>query len=126
MLVVHYIPRFFWLQSFARIRKWLEHARSAPSLKVLAGGNCDDRKGYFVEPTIVQTTDPQDSIMNEVHLNITQDVTPECDTPERVTPEHVPPECITPKHDTTEDDQQLQYSDLSSYLHTFLSVQKHN
>lgn len=53
--------------------------------------------------------------------DITQDVTPERDTPE-----HVTPECIAPKHDTTEDDQQLQYSDLSSYLHTFLSVQKHN
>lgn len=70
MLVVHYTPRFFWLQSFARIRKWLERAKSTPSLKVLAGGNCDDTKGYFVEPTIVQTTDPQDAIMNEVHLNM--------------------------------------------------------
>lgn len=53
-------------QSFARIKKWLNHAKSSPNLKVIAGGNCDDRKGYFVEPTIVETTDPQDAIMNEV------------------------------------------------------------
>lgn len=53
-------------QSFARIKRWLHHAKSSPSLKVLAGGNCDDSKGYFVEPTIVETTDPQDIIMCEV------------------------------------------------------------
>ncbi|CAF90662.1 unnamed protein product, partial [Tetraodon nigroviridis] len=52
-------------KSFARIRRWLEHARTSPSLKVLAGGSCDDSKGYFVEPTIVETTDPQDAIMCE-------------------------------------------------------------
>lgn len=56
------------VQSFARIKKWLDHAKSSPSLKVIAGGNCDDSKGYFVEPTIVETTDPQDAIMNEVRF----------------------------------------------------------
>ncbi|XP_068598059.1 delta-1-pyrroline-5-carboxylate dehydrogenase, mitochondrial [Brachionichthys hirsutus] len=52
-------------KSFARIKKWLDHAKSSPNLRVIAGGNCDDKKGYFVEPTIVETTDPQDAIMNE-------------------------------------------------------------
>ncbi|KAM8757643.1 delta-1-pyrroline-5-carboxylate dehydrogenase, mitochondrial isoform 1-T1 [Acanthopagrus schlegelii] len=52
-------------KSFTRIKKWLEHAKSSPNLKVIAGGNCDDSKGYFVEPTIVETSDPQDAIMNE-------------------------------------------------------------
>lgn len=54
------------LKSFARIKKWLDHAKSSPSLKVIAGGHCDDSKGYYVEPTIVETTDPQEAIMNEV------------------------------------------------------------
>lgn len=53
-------------QSFGRIRKWLEHARSSPSLTILAGGQCDDSVGYFVEPCIVETKDPQDPIMKEV------------------------------------------------------------
>ncbi|KAG7253802.1 hypothetical protein CRUP_000405 [Coryphaenoides rupestris] len=53
-------------KSFARIKKWLDYARCAPGLTVLAGGNCDDSKGYFVEPTIIQVKDPQDPIMNEV------------------------------------------------------------
>lgn len=52
-------------KSFARIKKWLDHAKSSPSLNVIAGGNCDNRKGYFVEPTIIETKDPQDAIMNE-------------------------------------------------------------
>jgi hypothetical protein len=53
-------------QSFARIKKWLEHAGSSPSLTILAGGKCDDSVGYFVEPCIVESKDPQDPIMKEV------------------------------------------------------------
>lgn len=52
-------------KSFARNKKWLDHAKSSPNLSIIAGGNCDDAKGYFVEPTIVETKDPQDAIMNE-------------------------------------------------------------
>nr|XP_023693400.1 delta-1-pyrroline-5-carboxylate dehydrogenase, mitochondrial [Paramormyrops kingsleyae] len=52
-------------KSFARIKKWLDHAKSSPNLTVIAGGNCDGSKGYFVEPTIIETKDPQDAIMNE-------------------------------------------------------------
>ncbi|KAM7006310.1 delta-1-pyrroline-5-carboxylate dehydrogenase, mitochondrial [Tautogolabrus adspersus] len=52
-------------KSFARIKRWLDLAKSSPNLKVIAGGNCDDSKGYFVEPTIIETTDPNDAIMHE-------------------------------------------------------------
>uniref|UniRef100_A0A286XK04 Multifunctional fusion protein n=1 Tax=Cavia porcellus TaxID=10141 RepID=A0A286XK04_CAVPO len=52
-------------KSFARIKKWLEHARSSPSLTILAGGKCDDSVGYFVEPCIVESSDPQELIMKE-------------------------------------------------------------
>uniref|UniRef100_A0A2K5U6S4 Delta-1-pyrroline-5-carboxylate dehydrogenase, mitochondrial n=1 Tax=Macaca fascicularis TaxID=9541 RepID=A0A2K5U6S4_MACFA len=52
-------------KSFARIKKWLEHARSSPSLTILAGGKCDDSVGYFVEPCIVESKDPQEPIMKE-------------------------------------------------------------
>lgn len=53
-------------KSFGRIKGWLEYAKSSPNLTVIAGGNCDDKKGYFVEPTIIETKDPEDKIMNEV------------------------------------------------------------
>ncbi|KAK6477591.1 delta-1-pyrroline-5-carboxylate dehydrogenase [Huso huso] len=52
-------------KSFARIKKWLDHAQSSPNLTVVAGGKCDDKVGYFVEPTIIETKDPRDSIMKE-------------------------------------------------------------
>uniref|UniRef100_A0A8D0A264 Multifunctional fusion protein n=1 Tax=Sander lucioperca TaxID=283035 RepID=A0A8D0A264_SANLU len=52
-------------KSFARIKKWIDRAKSSSSLKVIAGGNYDDSKGYFVEPTIIETTDPRDTIMSE-------------------------------------------------------------
>lgn len=31
----------------------------------MAGGTYSDSKGYFIDPTIVQTTDPKDKIMVE-------------------------------------------------------------
>ncbi|XP_046360059.2 delta-1-pyrroline-5-carboxylate dehydrogenase, mitochondrial-like [Haliotis rufescens] len=52
-------------KAFARIKGYLDHAKSSPNLKVIAGGNYDDSKGYFVEPTIVESSDPQDKIMTE-------------------------------------------------------------
>ncbi|XP_078095039.1 delta-1-pyrroline-5-carboxylate dehydrogenase, mitochondrial [Mustelus asterias] len=52
-------------KSFARIKKWVEHAQSSPNLTIIAGGKCDDKIGYFVEPSIIETKDPQDPIMKE-------------------------------------------------------------
>ncbi|EAA09247.4 delta-1-pyrroline-5-carboxylate dehydrogenase, mitochondrial [Anopheles arabiensis] len=52
-------------KAFARIKSYIEHARSSKNLTILGGGKCDDSKGYFIEPTIVQTTDPTDRIMTE-------------------------------------------------------------
>lgn len=63
MYTFHY-PSF--PQSFARIKKWLEHAKTSPNLSILAGGGCDDSVGYFVEPCIVESQDPTDPIMKEV------------------------------------------------------------
>uniref|UniRef100_A0A8B9J0U1 Multifunctional fusion protein n=1 Tax=Amazona collaria TaxID=241587 RepID=A0A8B9J0U1_9PSIT len=52
-------------KSFARIKKWIEHAKKSPNLTILAGGGCDDSVGYFIEPCIVESKDPQDPIMKE-------------------------------------------------------------
>lgn len=52
-------------QSFTRIKKWLNHAKSSPNLTIIAGGNCDDSEGYYVEPTIIESKDPRDAIMSE-------------------------------------------------------------
>uniref|UniRef100_A0A8C2MZM0 Multifunctional fusion protein n=2 Tax=Cricetulus griseus TaxID=10029 RepID=A0A8C2MZM0_CRIGR len=52
-------------KAFCRIKKWLEHAKSSSSLSVLAGGQCNESVGYYVEPCIIETKDPQEPIMKE-------------------------------------------------------------
>lgn len=34
-------------------------------MTILAGGTYSDKKGYFINPTIVETKDPKDKIMTE-------------------------------------------------------------
>lgn len=51
--------------AFARIKSYIDHARNSSNLEILGGGGYDDSKGYFIEPTIVETKDPLDKIMTE-------------------------------------------------------------
>jgi 1-pyrroline-5-carboxylate dehydrogenase len=51
--------------AFETIRTYLDLARSSPETSVLAGGKCDDSVGFFVEPTVVQTTNPRHRLMQE-------------------------------------------------------------
>lgn len=52
-------------KSFNKIKSYIEHARSASDAKILFGGNCDDSVGYFIEPTIIETTNPNFKTMQE-------------------------------------------------------------
>lgn len=45
-------------QSFDKLSKAIDAAKSDPSLDVIAGGNYDKSKGYFIEPTVIVTKDP--------------------------------------------------------------------
>lgn len=51
--------------SFKKISGYIQEARSSKSCEILVGGKCDDSVGYFVEPTIIVTTDAQYKTMNE-------------------------------------------------------------
>ena len=51
-------------KSFAKQREAIEHAR-ANDAEVLVGGGTDDSAGFFVEPTVIQTRDPRDRLMQE-------------------------------------------------------------
>jgi 1-pyrroline-5-carboxylate dehydrogenase len=51
--------------SFDRIMKYIDTAAKSPSATILCGGKGDKSKGYFVEPTIIQTTDPHFVTMEE-------------------------------------------------------------
>nr|CAD7570639.1 unnamed protein product [Timema californicum] len=52
-------------KAFQRIKNYIEHARKSSNTQILGGGEYDDSKGYFIDPTIVKTTNPLDPIMTE-------------------------------------------------------------
>jgi len=52
-------------KAFDRIRGYLEAAKTAPGVNVVAGGGCDDREGYFIQPTLVTAVDPKYRLMCE-------------------------------------------------------------
>lgn len=45
--------------SFRDQKAAIEGAQAAPDAKVIAGGQCDDREGWFVRPTIIQAENPE-------------------------------------------------------------------
>ena len=45
-------------KSFAKIKNYIDGAKTDPKAKVLFGGGCDDSDGYFVQPTLIQVDDP--------------------------------------------------------------------
>ena len=51
--------------AFQRIAKYIDYAKSAPDAEILVGGGYDDSKGWFIEPTIVETTSPLFKTMEE-------------------------------------------------------------
>ena len=51
--------------SFDNIMGYIEHARQAPDAEILLGGKGDKSVGYFVEPTVILTTNPAFKTMTE-------------------------------------------------------------
>ncbi|KAH8891127.1 delta-1-pyrroline-5-carboxylate dehydrogenase 1, partial [Thozetella sp. PMI_491] len=51
--------------AFDRVAEHVAAAKQAPEITVLAGGVCDDSVGYYVRPTVVETTDPRSRFMTE-------------------------------------------------------------
>ena len=46
-------------KSFTKIKSYIDSAKKSTKAKVIAGGNCDKSSGYFIEPTVIETTDPK-------------------------------------------------------------------
>src|SRR6185503_10479770 len=45
-------------KAFDKIKQYIDRAKSDAKAKVLFGGDCDDRDGYFVQPTVIEVDDP--------------------------------------------------------------------
>jgi 1-pyrroline-5-carboxylate dehydrogenase len=52
-------------RAYDRIHGYLERARQDAHVEVLAGGTGDTSEGWFIEPTLVETTDPAHQLMRE-------------------------------------------------------------
>jgi 1-pyrroline-5-carboxylate dehydrogenase len=51
--------------AFRSIGEFIRFAREAPDAQILAGGRADASKGYFIEPTVVLTTNPRFRLLEE-------------------------------------------------------------
>ncbi len=52
-------------KAFDGTMKYIELARNAKDAQIIAGGKGDKSKGYFIEPTVILTTDPKFVTMEE-------------------------------------------------------------
>ena len=51
--------------AFDSIKGYIDSARTNDQADILAGGGADDSKGYFIDPTLILTTDPHFKTMEE-------------------------------------------------------------
>ncbi len=49
--------------SFDKLAKYIEQAKKDKTAEIIAGGKYDKSKGYFIEPTVILTTDPKYTTM---------------------------------------------------------------
>lgn len=52
-------------KSFEKCKSYIERAKNSGDSEVIFGGTCDDSKGWFVHPTVIETTNPQYESMCE-------------------------------------------------------------
>lgn len=52
-------------KSFDKIAKYIDNAKAAPEVEIIAGGTYDKSKGYFIAPTVIVTKDPMYATMQE-------------------------------------------------------------
>lgn len=46
-------------RAFARIKGYIDQAKHSKDAKIIAGGETDDSKGFFVKPTVIECQDPK-------------------------------------------------------------------
>jgi len=51
--------------AFGVIKSYIEYAKRSSEAEIVAGGTCDDKVGYFIQPTVVLTTNPKFKLMRE-------------------------------------------------------------
>ncbi|GAA0310439.1 L-glutamate gamma-semialdehyde dehydrogenase [Streptomyces polychromogenes] len=49
-------------RSFAKNKAAIDRAKADPTCTIVAGGTYDDSEGYFVRPTVIECTDPENEV----------------------------------------------------------------
>jgi 1-pyrroline-5-carboxylate dehydrogenase len=52
-------------KAFDNIKSYIDYSKESPYATIIAGGQCDKSTGYFIRPTIVETTNPRFKLMEE-------------------------------------------------------------
>jgi len=52
-------------RAFDKICGYIDYARNSPEAEIVAGGRCDKSQGWFIEPTVIRTTNPRFKSMVE-------------------------------------------------------------
>ncbi len=52
-------------RSFKKIKDYIDHAKADNNCKVIAGGQCDSSRGFFIRPTVIETTNAKSKTMVE-------------------------------------------------------------
>ena len=52
-------------RSFDKIKGYIEYAKGQDDCEIISGGSCDDSVGYFIEPTVILTSNPHFRTMVE-------------------------------------------------------------
>jgi 1-pyrroline-5-carboxylate dehydrogenase len=55
-------------RAFAKHKAALERAAATDSIEILAGGTVDDEVGYFVKPTILECSNPDDEVFTDEYF----------------------------------------------------------
>ncbi|MEV6775781.1 L-glutamate gamma-semialdehyde dehydrogenase [Streptomyces syringium] len=58
----HFIGAVIDDRSFAKNKAAIDRAKSDPTCTIIAGGTYDDSVGYFVRPTVIECTDPENEV----------------------------------------------------------------
>ncbi|UQA92949.1 L-glutamate gamma-semialdehyde dehydrogenase [Streptomyces halobius] len=55
-------------RAFAKNKAAIDRAKADPTVEVVAGGTYDDSEGYFVRPTVLVSTDPENEIFKDEYF----------------------------------------------------------
>jgi 1-pyrroline-5-carboxylate dehydrogenase len=61
----HFVNAVIDRTAYQNIAGYIEYCRQADDAEIIAGGQYDDTKGYFITPTVVVTTNPHFKTMEE-------------------------------------------------------------